>query len=89
MKVKIVPVGTKEIQWQIMCPGCNEIHALSPKVHSFNGSFEMPSFSPSLFLNWNPGKVCHSYVECGKIEFLSDCYHALAGQTVELPEINH
>jgi hypothetical protein len=29
--------------------------------------------------------VCHSFVRDGRIEFLSDCTHALAGQTVELP----
>jgi len=32
-----------------------------------------------------PG-VCHSFVRDGRIEFLSDCTHALAGQTVDLPE---
>ena len=31
--------------------------------------------------------VCHSFVRDGRIEFLSDCTHALAGQTVDLPEI--
>jgi hypothetical protein len=30
--------------------------------------------------------VCHSFVTDGKIQFLSDCTHELAGQTVELPE---
>lgn len=29
-------------------------------------------------------KVCHSFVTDGKIEFLGDCTHALAGQTVPL-----
>lgn len=28
--------------------------------------------------------VCHSYVRDGHIEFLSDCTHALAGQTVRM-----
>ncbi|ANZ48669.1 putative ammonia monooxygenase [Erwinia phage vB_EamM_ChrisDB] len=31
--------------------------------------------------------VCHSFVRDGRIEFLSDCTHALAGQTVDLPEL--
>lgn len=31
-------------------------------------------------------KVCHSFVRDGRIQFLSDCTHALAGQTVPLPE---
>jgi hypothetical protein len=30
--------------------------------------------------------VCHSYITNGRILFLSDCTHALAGQTVDLPE---
>jgi hypothetical protein len=31
--------------------------------------------------------VCHSFVTDGKIQFLSDCTHELAGHTVELPEV--
>jgi hypothetical protein len=29
---------------------------------------------------------CHSYVTDGRIQFLGDCTHAMAGQTVEIPE---
>ena len=29
---------------------------------------------------------CHSFIADGKIQFLSDCTHKLAGQTVELPD---
>ena len=29
---------------------------------------------------------CHSFVVDGKIQFLADCTHKLAGQTVELPD---
>lgn len=29
--------------------------------------------------------VCHSFLRNGLLEFLSDCTHTLAGQTVELP----
>jgi hypothetical protein len=29
--------------------------------------------------------VCHSFVRDGRIEFLTDCTHALAGKTVDLP----
>ena len=29
---------------------------------------------------------CHSFVTDGKIQFLSDCTHELAGQTVDLPD---
>ena len=30
---------------------------------------------------------CHSFVTDGKIQFLNDCSHELAGQTVDLPDI--
>lgn len=32
--------------------------------------------------------VCHSFVRDGQIQFLSDCTHALAGQTVPLEPIS-
>lgn len=32
--------------------------------------------------------LCHSFVRDGRIQFLSDCTHALAGQTVDLPPFN-
>lgn len=31
--------------------------------------------------------ICHSFVTDGKIQFLGDCTHILAGKTVDLPEI--
>lgn len=31
-------------------------------------------------------KICHSFVTDGRIQFLDDSSHALAGQTVALPE---
>jgi len=37
--------------------------------------------------NW-PCTHCHSYVRDGQIQFLPDSSHALAGKTVELPEVD-
>ena len=31
------------------------------------------------------GHICHSFVTDGRIQFLNDCTHELAGQTVDLP----
>lgn len=31
--------------------------------------------------------VCHSFLKDGRIEFLNDCTHALAGKTVDLADI--
>jgi hypothetical protein len=59
----------------------------------FNGDMEKPTFLPSILSKWQghdiPGKpqVCHSFVREGRIEFLTDCTHALAGKTVELPDL--
>ena len=32
-------------------------------------------------------KICHSFITDGKIQYLSDCTHSLAGQTIDLPNI--
>lgn len=75
----------------IWCPGCNTVHGIryEPAGWTWNGSVEKPTFSPSLLTNAgqaNAGKpICHCFVRDGRIEFLSDSTHALAGQTVDLP----
>lgn len=58
----------------------------------FNGDFEKPTLTPSVLKSWPEGpertpKVCHSFVTDGRIQFLGDCTHKFAGQTVDLPEI--
>lgn len=78
-------------QLQYWCQGCRKIHGLSPKVHTFNGDCDKPTFSPSLLTNYTRAGVpviCHSYIEDGKQRFLLDCTHSLAGQTVELTTID-
>lgn len=37
----------------------------------------------------NAPSVCHSFVTDGRIQFLNDCTHPLAGQTVDLPPVDH
>lgn len=79
------------------CPGCQEPHVIpttGPKAWGFNGSLDAPTFSPSILVQWrnHDGEAvhehrCHSFVRDGRIEFLGDCGHALAGQTVELPPV--
>ena len=67
---------------------------------TWNGSLEKPTINPSVLVWLEPradsdeeekkyiaSRRCHSFVRDGRIEFLSDCGHALAGQTVDLPEI--
>ena len=74
------------------CPGCQyshpvEVDAPGGAGWTWNGSMERPTFSPSLLVNKDaPEQRCHSFVRDGRIEFLSDCFHVLAGKTVDIPE---
>ena len=45
-------------------------------------SQENPKPGPQTLVN----DVCHSFVTDGRIQFLGDCTHALAGQTVDIPD---
>lgn len=79
------------------CPGCDGAHMVrvgdgpGPRW-SWNGAIERPTFAPSVFVN-APGPhhsdrapICHFFVVEGRMKFLADCTHALAGQTVDLPD---
>lgn len=55
---------------------------------------ERPTFSPSILvtLRWSENDntmkddVCHSFVRDGQIQFLGDCTHKLANQTVPIAD---
>lgn len=74
------------------CPGCGNSHGVPvqasehhPSPWQWNGSSESPTLSPSVLTQSGPGTRCHSFVRDGRIEYLSDCDHGLAGKTVEIP----
>ena len=79
-------------QYMYFCKGCGKTHVFGLKAegghHNFNMDLEVPTVTPSLVQNFTPGQMCHSYINAGKIEYLSDCYHELKGQTIELPDID-
>ena len=68
---------------------------------TWNGSAKAPTLTPSLLVTtgtrvdpnfvWDddfgpkPPECCHSFVTDGQIQFLGDCDHALANQTVPIP----
>jgi hypothetical protein len=82
------------------CPGCECDHAIQVNGTKFaslagwgwNQSIDSPTFNPSILVHSHPQfelpdtPRCHSFVRDGKIMFLTDCTHKLAGQTVEIPE---
>lgn len=81
------------------CPGCNMTHSVHVRgkgvpIWKTNWSEGFPSFDPSVRATWKERvqgrlveKRCHSFVSMGKITFLADSTHELAGQTVDLPII--
>lgn len=85
------------------CPACGTDHfvCVGPRSYwnirwQFNGNYDKPTIHPSVLVTVDvPADVkltpnvrrCHSFITDGRIQFLSDCTHELAGQTVELPEI--
>lgn len=84
--------------YSFWCPGCQRGHMVHvDSVNSvgakwtFNGNGDAPTFSPSIHLQVEYGDGhretrCHSFITDGMIQFLGDCTHALAGQTVPLPD---
>jgi hypothetical protein len=72
-----------------VCPACGYGHSvLVGEGHwSWNGSLEAPTFTPNLLFNANTKEArCHSFVKDGRIMFLTDSFHKLKGQTVDLPD---
>lgn len=77
-------------KWQLWfyCPGCKNSHAFTIGVNwwQWNGSYDKPSFTPSLMCNRGLPSQCHSWVTDGRIKFFGDSNHELAGQTVDIPD---
>lgn len=77
--------------------GVNVDHDERPRW-GWNGSVDRPTFTPSILVRTgravdpchqpeegDPPEICHSFVTDGRIQFLADCTHALAGQTLDIP----
>lgn len=88
--------GKQKLSIWFFCPSCEKLHGLD-EGWGFNGDWHNATFTPS-YLTWNdpnpaakPGRFrdgwrCHSYIKNGHIEFLSDCTHAHANETMLIPE---
>lgn len=94
-------IRDSEGTYLIFCVGCGHHHGIwvdKPNGNgaqwTFDGNMENPTFSPSLLVslkNGDPNKkpfICHSFIRAGKIQYLNDCTHKYAGQTVELPDLD-
>jgi hypothetical protein len=73
----------------------------SGPVWSFDGNCEVPTFNPSVRITYSgsdasttdedgykaPPACCHYFLHAGQLNYCADSTHALAGQTVPLPDI--
>lgn len=58
---------------------------------TWNGDTEKPSLKPSILSRIETSKsleICHSFVTDGKVQFLGDCTHEFASQTLELLDVD-
>lgn len=94
---KVWTVEGEPQSFVIDCPACSMAHKFD-KRWTFNGNMELPTFRASMLVKWakcDPVTnllikdiVCHSFVTDGKIQYLADCTHDMAGQTVDLPDVD-
>lgn len=81
------PDGETEVKI-FYCVACQDYHQFWTKgktVWEFNGDDIKPTFSPSLLMQGGKDDIyCHLYVRDGMIEYLSDCKHSFAGETVRM-----
>lgn len=73
------------------CPACDGPHGVpteGPGAWTWNGDVERPTLAPSLRVSAGPNgaDVCHFFLRDGRIEYLGDSTHALAGQTIDVPD---
>ncbi len=60
----------------------------TPSLLVRTGKYVDPDYQedPDMLATGFGSRVCHSFITNGNIQYLSDCTHALAGQTIPLPE---
>lgn len=90
-KVKLHLSNDTEEIWGFKCPACGRTHQFWTKKDgkpwwSFNGDVENPTVHPSVAVTMHDG-FCHFFIKDGKMQFLNDCTHRLAGNTVEMENI--
>jgi hypothetical protein len=80
------------------CPGCGMYHVVQKNRWKIaNEESDVPTVHPSILVRypfWNKEKRvsiqvrCHLFIKGGKIQYLNDCTHKLAGQTVLMEDEN-
>lgn len=95
----LAPVDNRPGEFLFWCPGCECAHFVRTAEYyrqhggrgpawTVSGPEDAPTVRASVLVNRggaNPeAPVCHLFITDGKIRYLGDCTHALAGRTVPL-----
>ena len=88
----IAPITNQPGKYLFYCPGCQCNHTINTTTgnkphHILTGSFNAPTIRASVLVKENYNSDiprCHAFITDGKIEFLDDCTHELAGKTVDM-----
>lgn len=81
MKPVMSPVQNEDDSYIFWCPACECAHGINSRWQ-FDGDLVTPTISPSLLSQGE--HRCHLFVKKGKIQYLSDCTHDLAAQTIDM-----
>ncbi|WP_051264705.1 DUF6527 family protein [Nakamurella lactea] len=72
----------------MQCPACDFLHGvriIGQGAWDWDCNRDAPTISPSILVQGGAENIrCHSFLKAGRWEFLSDCTHAFAGQTVDM-----
>jgi Family of unknown function (DUF6527) len=91
----IVPISnaTSWYSHAFWCPACKTGHVINLEpargepLWTLSGTPEAPTVRASVLVksgNADGPTVCHLFITDGQIQYLSDCTHQLAGQTVSM-----
>lgn len=78
--------GEQEDALWFFCPGCESairIPISGARAWGWDGNLDAPTLTPSILSIGE--RRCHAFMRSGKLEFLSDCTHVLAGKTIDVP----
>lgn len=97
-EIHVLPIapaadGTPRPVWGFNDNG--DAPTFTPSILATSGHYPQGHSGPNCWCNFTaryPERtssfkcgICHSFVTNGRIQFLADCTHALAGQTVDIP----
>ncbi len=77
----ICPIVGKPGGHVFWCPGCECAHTIDDRW-TYNGNVQQPTIRASVLMVGDPR--CHLVVTDGRIKYLGDSSHALAGKTVDM-----